>query len=106
MNFDPRLYVEIVPLETGHPPHPHPIHDGRFDPDYAYKLLGIYNPSETSECYLMLANLRREIWFIPQRHTRAYRLLDGDALFVKKDMESDERRMQNPTRRNGAASRV
>ena len=84
MNFDPRLYVEIVPLENGRPPHPHPILEGRFDAEYAYKVLGIYNPSETSECYLMLSNQRREIWFIPQRHTRAWRLLDGDAFFVRK----------------------
>src|SRR5687768_16645161 len=84
MNFDPRLYVEIVPLENGRPPQPHPVLDGRFDADYAYKVLAIYSPSETSECYLMLANLRREIWFIPQRHTRAYRLLDGDEFFVRK----------------------
>jgi hypothetical protein len=33
----------------------------------------------------MLANTRLEIWFIPQRHTRAYRLLDGDAFFVGKE---------------------
>ena len=35
MNFDPRLYVEIVPLENGRPPQPHPVLEGRFDPDYA-----------------------------------------------------------------------
>ena len=84
MNFDPRLYVEIVPLENGRSPQPHPVLEGRFDPAYAYKVLGIYNPSETSECYLMLANPRREIWFIPQRHTRAFRLIDSDELFVSK----------------------
>jgi hypothetical protein len=84
MTFTERLYVEIVPLEDGHPPHPHPIRDGRFDPAYVYKVLGVYNPSETAECYLMLANLEREIWFIPQRHVRAYKLRDGDALFLPK----------------------
>jgi hypothetical protein len=106
MNFDPRLYVEIVPLDNGRSPHPHPINDGRFDPDYAYKVLGIYNPSETSECYLMLANPDREIWFIPQRHTRAYRLLDGDALFARKEMQSDGRGMRSEQRRNGESSRL
>jgi hypothetical protein len=89
MNFDPRLYVEIVPLENGHPPKPHPILEGRFDPAYAYTVLGVYNPSETSECYLMLANPKREIWFIPQRHTRAWKLLDGDEFFVRKDADSE-----------------
>ena len=91
MNFDPRLYVEIVPLDNGRPPEPHPILQGRFDPAFAYKVLGIYNPSETSECYLMLANPEREIWFIPQRHTRAFALLEGDAFFVPKEPAAADR---------------
>ena len=103
-SFDPRLYVEIVPFENARTPQPHPIHDGRFDTDYAYKVLGIYNPSETSECYLMLANLRREIWFIPQRHTRAWKLLDGDELFIK--MRNDECRMQNERQDRRQPSRL
>lgn len=82
MNFDSRLYVEIVPLESPHPPRPHPITEGRFDPNLAYKVLGVYNPSETSECYLMLANPDREIWFIPQRHVRAYALIDSDQFSI------------------------
>lgn len=87
MNFDPRLYVEIVPSDNdnGRSPHPHPILDGRFDAGYAYKVLGLYNPAGTSECYLMLSNTRREIWFIPQRHTRAFARLDGDDLSVPKE---------------------
>jgi hypothetical protein len=84
MNFSDRLYVEIVPLENDHAPRPHPIREGKFDPAYVYKLLGIYNPSETSECYLMLANREREIWFIPQRHARAYRLIDSNELSLPK----------------------
>ena len=92
-------------METGRPPQPHPIHDGRFDPAYAYKLLGIYNPSETSECYLMLSNLRREIWFIPQRHARAYKLLDGDELFVRKETCEDERGILDEPQASRAARR-
>jgi hypothetical protein len=84
MNFTDRLYVEIVPLESPHPPTPHPIRHGRFDPAYVYKVLGIYNPSETSECYLMLANPQREIWFIPQRHARAFKLIDSGEFFLAK----------------------
>lgn len=99
MNFDPRLYVEIVPFENGRSPRPHPVLEGRFDPAYAYKVLGIYNPSETSECYLMLANPRREIWFIPQRHTRAWKLLDCDEFFVaKSDFARDEAAAVTPLR--------
>ena len=98
-NFDPRLYVEIVPLENGRPPRPHPILEGRFDAGYAYKVLGIYNPSETSECYLMLANPRREIWFIPQRHTRAWKLIDSDELFVSIQDDDATAHAERPGRR-------
>src|ERR1051325_8737436 len=85
MNFTDRLYVEIVPMAGDHPPVPHPITHGKFDRARVYKVLGIYNPSETSECYLMLANPEREIWFIPQRHTRAYKLIDSDEFFIAKN---------------------
>ena len=71
-----------MPLETGRAPKPHPIKDGKFDPKLIYKVLGIYNPSETSECYFMMANPEREIWFIPQRHVRAYKLIDSDEFFL------------------------
>src|SRR5690348_4304141 len=90
MNFTDRLYVEIVPLETEHPPHPHPIRDGKFDPALVYKVLGIYNPSETSECYLMMANPQRQIWFIPQRHVRAFKLIDSNEFFIPKTLLSDD----------------
>lgn len=84
MNFNTRLYIEIVPLDNHQPPSPHPIKNGRFDPNLVYKVLGIYNPSETSECYLMLANPDREIWFIPQRHTRAFKLIESEEFFLPK----------------------
>src|SRR3954462_470732 len=99
MSFNDRLYVEIVPLGGDHPPHPHPITEGHFDPAYAYKVLGIYNPSETSECYLMLANPEREIWFIPQRHTRAYRLITSDEFSLPKTpAESNGKQRHRPDR--------
>jgi hypothetical protein len=84
MTFSDRLYVEIVALEDEHPPNPHPIREGRFDPAMVYKVLGVYNPSETSECYLMLVNPQRQIWFIPQRHLRAYKLIDSNEFFIPK----------------------
>jgi hypothetical protein len=84
MNFDSRLYVEIHPFEGAPSPHPHPVDDGHFDPHFVYKVLGIYNPSETSECYFMLANPERQIWFIPQRHLLAQRLIESDELFLPK----------------------
>jgi hypothetical protein len=50
MDLNPRLYAEIHPFEGPVSPRPHPIHEGHFDPQYVYKVLGMYNPSETSEC--------------------------------------------------------
>jgi hypothetical protein len=84
MDINPRLYVEIHPFDGPRSPHPHPIDDGHFSTDYVYKVLGMYNPSETSECYFVLANPHRQIWFIPQRHLLAYRLIDSDEFFLPK----------------------
>ena len=98
MDIDSRLYVEIHPYEGLHQPHPHPIDDGRFDPAFVYKVLGMYNASETSECYFMLANPQRQMWFIPQRHLLAYRLIDSDELFIPRHTleQSLEASMQKP----------
>src|SRR6266550_8026222 len=85
MDINPRLYVEIHPFDGPVSPHPHPIDEGHFDPHYVYKVLGMYNPSETSECYFVLSNTQRQIWFIPQRHLLAYRLIDSDEFFLPKD---------------------
>src|SRR5438132_1034792 len=104
MNFNDRLYVEIVPLESGTVPHPHPIDEGRCDPALVYKVLGVYNPSETSECYLMLANPQREIWFIPQRHVRAYKLIDSDEFFLPKHIAGDNGNGHHHHRRRAAAA--
>ena len=82
MNINDRLYVEIHPLEGAHIPHPHPVTEAHFDLDCVYKVLGMYNPSETSECYMVLANPLRQIWFISQRHLLAYGLLDSDELVL------------------------
>ncbi len=50
-------------------PHPLPLESG-FSADFAYRALGIYSPSETSECYFILANDRSETWFVSNRHFR------------------------------------
>ena len=84
MDISSRLYVEILPYDGPRSPHPHPIDDGHFDPALIYKVLGMYNPSESSECYFVLANPQRQIWFIPQRHLLAYKVLDSDELFMTK----------------------
>ena len=101
MDITDRLYVEIHPMASGQIPHPHPIDEARFDPAYIYKVLGMYNPSETSECYFVLANTQRQIWFIPQRHLLAYGLLDSDELFMTREQANQLRR---PARRAAAGN--
>jgi hypothetical protein len=82
MDINNRLFVEIHPFEGPHAPHPDPIKDAHFDPAFIYKVLGMFNPSETSECYFILSNPARQIWFIPQRHLLAYKLIDSDEFFL------------------------
>lgn len=84
MQINEKLFVEIVPMTGGRVPHPHPVHDGKFDTAYVYKVLGMYNASESSECFFILANTSREIWFIPQRHLRAVGIIHSDEMFISK----------------------
>jgi hypothetical protein len=71
----------------------------------------MYNPSETSECYFVLANPDRQIWFIPQRHLLAYKLIDSEEFFLPKEMKpqvnADERRSERDfePRRHEATNR-
>lgn len=72
------LYVRICELPNG--PLPLPLRSG-FSHDSAYRALGLFNPSETSDAYLILSNDRDEIWFICNRHLRTVGLVpDTQAL--------------------------
>ena len=53
IDFERGLYVRIVQMERG--PHPHPLEHG-FTVDKAYRILAIYNPSESGECWLVMSN--------------------------------------------------
>lgn len=88
LTLDPRLYLEIVPYNGDRPPVPHPVHDAHFDPKRIYKALGIYSPSETAEAYLILSREDGAIWFISNRHLRAYALLDSTELSLTKPRRS------------------
>jgi hypothetical protein len=68
LSVEPGLYLRIEELKNG--PLPLPLANG-FSLDTAYRALGIYNPSETSDAYFIFANDRDEIWFICNRHLRA-----------------------------------
>ncbi len=65
--LEPGLYLRVQQLAQR--PHPLPLDNG-FSDDYAYRALGIHSPSETSECYFILANDRNETWFVSNRHFR------------------------------------
>lgn len=67
LGFESGLYVTIVENISG--PAPFPLKSG-FSSSMEYRVLGIYNASETSEAYLIMCNDRNELWFISNRHTR------------------------------------
>ena len=58
-------------------PKPFPLQCG-FSMGIAYRALGLYNPSETSDAYFVLSNDRDEIWFICNRHVRTIGLQPND----------------------------
>ncbi len=71
LDYEKGLYVRILELDRG--PHPKPLSHG-FSETNAYRVLGVYNPSESGECWLILPNDRDEIWYISQRHVRVSHL--------------------------------
>ena len=73
--FEPGLYLRVEELENG--PKPFPLQSG-FSVGCAYRALGLYNPSETSDAYFVLSNDRDEIWFICNRHVRTIGLFPNE----------------------------
>lgn len=65
------LYLRVQELPNG--PKPFPLQSG-FSQDIAYRALGLFNPSETSDAYFILSNDRDEVWFICNRHLRTVAL--------------------------------
>ncbi len=61
------LYLRVEELPGG--PRPLPMLSG-FNLTTAYRALGCFNPSETSDAYFILSNDRDEVWFICNRHLR------------------------------------
>ncbi len=80
LTLESGLYVRIEELADG--PRPMPLQSG-FSRDTAYLSLGLFNPSETSDAYLILSNDRDEIWFICNRHVRTVHLDRHDTAFRK-----------------------
>lgn len=67
MMIESGVYVRIQELENG--PTPFPLRSG-FNSATAYRAIGMFNPSETSDAYYILVNDRLETWFICNRHVR------------------------------------
>lgn len=78
-SIEPGIYLRIEELKDG--PKPLPLLSG-FSSARAYRALGIYNPSETSDAYFVLSNDRDEVWFICNRHLRTYALLPTERRLV------------------------
>lgn len=78
IDFERGLYVVIVELAKGPPPFPL---DHGFKSGVGYRVLGIYNPSESGECWLILSNDQNQLWYISQRHVRTWRLLPSEQAF-------------------------
>ncbi len=75
--IEPGLYVRVVEYLNG--PHPRPLASG-FSESNAYRVMGLYNPAETSEGYFILSNDRDEIWYISQRHFRTVAIMSNTSL--------------------------
>ena len=71
IDYERGLYVTMEELSNG--PRPFPLTSG-FSKGVAYRVLGIYNPSESGECWLILSNDADQMWYISQRHVRTFGL--------------------------------
>jgi hypothetical protein len=72
LSLETGIYLRVVQLGNG--PTPLPLNSG-FNENTAYRSLGMFNPSETSDAYFILSNDRDEIWFICNRHLRCLGLI-------------------------------
>lgn len=55
--------MRIQELSGPRAPQPLPLQNG-FSADWLYRVLGIYNASEFSDAFFILANDHDEMWFI------------------------------------------
>lgn len=66
-------------MEGDRAPMPKPLASG-FVTEHAYRVLGMFSPSETSDAYLILSNERDELWFICNRHLRTAGIIEKGPL--------------------------
>ena len=72
LHLEKNIYLRVEQLPNG--PKPLPLESG-FNTQTAYRALGMFNPSETSDAYFIFSNDRDEIWFICNRHLRCLGLI-------------------------------
>ena len=73
------LHARLEALDNG--PKPFPL-TSCFSIGQAYRALGLYNPSESSDAYFVWRNDCDEIWFICNQHARANALLPDKRSFT------------------------
>ena len=74
LTLEKGIYLRVQQLPQG--PKPLPLESG-FSLDTAYRALGLFNPSETSDAYFIFSNDRDEVWFICNRHLRCLGTIPG-----------------------------
>lgn len=85
LTLEPGLYLRVVQLPNG--PKPLPLESG-FNTKTAYRALGLFNPSETSDAYFIFSNDRDEIWFICNRHLRAVGFMGDESRAVRMSLQA------------------
>jgi len=102
LSLENGLYLRVHELPDG--PHPKPLTSG-FNADTAYRALGMFNPSETSDAYLIFSNDRDEVWFICNRHLRVVGLFPAETA-LRFPLETVSRLNERPAPRSRQLSRV
>lgn len=91
LSLEQGLYLRVEQLPSG--PKPWPLDSG-FSNGTAYRALGMFNPSETSDAYFIFSNDRDEIWFICNRHLRCVGLIPHSQV-LRLDLAQAQRLVQN-----------
>ena len=91
LSLETGMYLRVEQLPNG--PKPLPLDSG-FNNRTAYRALGMFNPSETSDAYFIFSNDRDEIWFICNRHLRCLGLIPSSHA-VRMELSAAQRLVEN-----------
>lgn len=93
LSLEPGMYLRVEQIPNG--PKPLPLDSG-FNTHTAYRAMGMFNPSETSDAYFIFSNDRDEIWFICNRHLRCVGLI-GHTRAARLDLAQAQSWVQSST---------